>query len=274
MADLWHIAGFNAMTKETQEKLAASLTAETVELLPFLPYLLQDFWEIGSEPKVIAYLIKQHLHLSKNTKVLDLACGKGAVSVKIAHELNLQIKGIDLIPQFVAFATEKAVEFGVADLCEFVTGDINESIKTEEDYDCVIFGAAGNILGSPAETLSKLKDTIKVGGYMIIDEGYLPDDASPSDVQYQNYEYLTESQWAALFKEANLELVEAVFDVESPENPDSLEGTKCISQRATELTQKFPDKKEIFDGYIRSQQNEYEDIGNPLVCVTWILKKL
>ena len=35
------------MTKETEEKLARSLSAETTELLPFLPYLLQDLWALG-----------------------------------------------------------------------------------------------------------------------------------------------------------------------------------------------------------------------------------
>lgn len=34
--------------KRNRRKLAASLTAETTDLLPFLPYLLQDFWELGS----------------------------------------------------------------------------------------------------------------------------------------------------------------------------------------------------------------------------------
>ena len=30
----------------TEKKLAQSLTAESVELIPYLPYLLQDLWEL------------------------------------------------------------------------------------------------------------------------------------------------------------------------------------------------------------------------------------
>lgn len=30
------------------EKLAKLLTADTTELIPYLPYLLQDLWELGS----------------------------------------------------------------------------------------------------------------------------------------------------------------------------------------------------------------------------------
>lgn len=67
------------MTRETEEKLAAALSAETTELLPFLPYILQDFWELGSDPAVMAELINKHISLSESTRILDLACGKGAV---------------------------------------------------------------------------------------------------------------------------------------------------------------------------------------------------
>jgi hypothetical protein len=73
-----------AMHKETEEKLAKALTAETTELIPFLPYLLQDLWELGSNPRDIIKLIKKHITISENTVFLELACGKGACAVKIA----------------------------------------------------------------------------------------------------------------------------------------------------------------------------------------------
>ena len=60
------------MTNKTKEALATSLTADTTELLPFLPYLLQDFWELGSDPEVMIRLIKKHIALSPEISVLDL----------------------------------------------------------------------------------------------------------------------------------------------------------------------------------------------------------
>lgn len=77
------------MKHETEEKLARSLTAETTALLPYLPYLLQDLWELGSSPKTMTGLIKQHIPLSEKTTLLDLACGKGAVAINIARQLNM-----------------------------------------------------------------------------------------------------------------------------------------------------------------------------------------
>ena len=261
-------------TKGIEEKLARSLTAETTELLPFLPYLLQDFWELGSDPDVMIKLIEKHVNISENMRILDLACGKGAASVRIAQKLQVGVKGIDLIPDFVEFASKKAQEYDVDGLCHFAVGDINESVKAETGYDCVIYGAAGDVLGSPADTLRKLKSTIKPGGYILIDESYLPDDGKQEDVKYSNYEYLTEKQWLALFSKAGLELLDTVSgaDAADANNPDSTKGMAFITARANELIAKHPDKKEIFEGYLRSQQNEYDDIGGSLVCVTWILR--
>ncbi len=129
------------MTKETEEKLVRSLSWETTELLPFLPYLLQDFWELGSDPDIMADLIQKHVCISDQTSVLDLACGKGAVAVKVAQKLQVHVKGIDLIPEFIEYAVQKAKELNVNNLCEFLLDDINEAVKTEKDYDCVVFGA-------------------------------------------------------------------------------------------------------------------------------------
>ena len=262
------------ISRETEEKLARSLTYETVEILPFLPYLLQDFWELGSEPDQIAELIKKYINISGETEILDLACGKGAVSVKVAQKLGVKVKGIDLIPEFIEYARQKVREFYVDDLCEFLIDDINEAVKTEKDYDCVIYGAVGSdVLGGPAATLNKLKATIKPGGYILMHEAFITDESKRENIKYFKDAYITEQQWQALFKEAGLELIATVLG-DSSGNPSSDPGMAAITARANELMDKHPNKKAIFAGYIRSQQKEYDDIDNNLVCVTWVLRKL
>ncbi|MCG8538694.1 MAG: class I SAM-dependent methyltransferase, partial [Clostridia bacterium] len=99
-----------------EEKLAKSLTAESTELIPYLPYLLQDLWELGSSPKDIENLISKHIEISERTKVLDLACGKGAVSVSLAKRFTCKFTGIDIIPEFIDFSKKKAKEYGVGNL--------------------------------------------------------------------------------------------------------------------------------------------------------------
>ena len=63
------------------------------KLLPFIPELFKDLWELGSSPKVVLEWIS-HLKLpAYKTKVLDLGCGKGAVSITLARELKFNILG-------------------------------------------------------------------------------------------------------------------------------------------------------------------------------------
>lgn len=257
------------MNKETEEKLASSLTAETTELLPFLPYLLQDLWELGSSPDDMISLLKEHMPITENTKILDLGCGKGAVAIKIAQNLSVKVNGIDLIPEFIENAKQKAEEFSVDDLCRFTMGDINEAVNEEKNYDCVILGAVGDVLGNPEQTLNKLKKTVKQKGYILIDEAYLLDNDKKEQIKYQNYEYLTYKQWLDLFSQCGLHLIETISN---QENLDNDANNKAITLRAEELTRLHPEKRALFEDYVNSQLNECEDLENNIVGITWMLQ--
>lgn len=258
---------------QTEQKLAGSLTAKTTELIPYLPYLLQDIWELGSNPRDMIRLIKEHIDIGSETKVLDLGCGKGAVSVSICRELGIRAKGIDLLPEFIEVARSKANEYGVSSRCEFTVQDINVSVETESGYDIVILGAVGNVLGEPAETLEKLKGVIRSNGFILIDEGYL--DGNQADVRYQNYEYLTLEQWEDLFRDLNLELIAGVtYEDDELMSETNHYNNRMISQRADELIARHPEQSGIFEGYVRSQQMESDDLDDLVVGVTWLLKRL
>ena len=260
------------MDKETEEILAKSLTAETTELLEYIPYLLQDFWEIGSSPEDIEAAIRKNIKNYCKFRVLDLACGKGAVSVKLAKNLGIHVKGIDIIKEFIEFAKEKSKEYGVSHLCEFTVEDINKSVFSETGYDIVIFGAVGNVLGSPQETLEKLKNTIKQGGFMVLDEAYLIN--SSEDIKYKNYEYITRDEWLKIFEESGLKLTMEIIPDKEEITDSNDQDMDFIEKRAEELKEKFPEKSSIFDGYVQSQQNECEDLEGNIEGVTWLLQKI
>jgi len=254
---------------QAEQKLAASLTAETTELLPYLPYLLQDIWELGSSPRDIIDLIRENIDVT-DARVIDLGCGKGAVSVSLCHELGIRAKGLDLLPEFIEEARNKANEYAVEHLCEFQVQDINESVKAEHGYDIAILGAVGDVLGKPAETLRKLKSVVREKGYIIIDEAYLNGDQA--DVKYLNYEYLTLTEWESLFKELNLELMGTTESDDCADESINNYNNKMIRQRADELSEKFPDKSRIFEGYVKSQEMECDDLEYTVVGVTWLLR--
>jgi len=247
-----------------EEGLAKSLTAESVELIPYLPYILQDLWELGSSPRDMLEMIKKHIQISKETRVLDLACGKGAVSVHLAKELGCMVKGIDIIPEFIDFAVQKAKEFGVEEFCEFFVGDITELVKTEKGYDIVTLGAVGDVLGNAEETIALLKKTVKKEGYIIIDDAYGNDESNP--------QYLTREQWLAIFKKTGVKLVEDKIIANDEIAGLNDEQQTWIIKRANELKEKLPEKAYLFDSYIRSQQAECDELENEISGVTMLLK--
>ena len=247
-----------------EEKLAKSLTAESIELIPYLPYLLQDLWELGSSPKDIINMIQKHIQVSEKTKVLDLACGKGAVSVQLAEALGCMVKGIDIIPEFIDFAKKKAKEYGVENLCEFKVGDINEAVKVEKDYDIVILGAVGDVLGNPEETIQKLKGTVKNYGYIFIDDAYGNDN---SDEKYP-----TKEKWLSLFQNVGVKLLDERFNEDDELESLNDEQQSFIVKRANELKKRHPEKAYLFESYIKSQQAECDELENEISGVTMLLQ--
>ncbi len=258
------------MSSETDRKLAASLTAEDTDLLPFLPYLLQDLWQLGGSPDLAVLLLEANMRRPDEKKVLDLACGKGAIAVRLAAELGAQVKGVDLLPEFIAYAREKAVLHQVADLCTFQVGDVNAVVQTERDWDAVVFSAAGNVLGPPAEMLPKLKGVVKRGGLILLDESYL--DNTVERGMRHAYEYSTKGHWDALFKENGLEILAAYEFDDAELAKNNRRDLAAIQQRAAELVARHPEKQALFDGYVQSQQDEGFDLENSLVNVVWLLK--
>jgi ubiquinone/menaquinone biosynthesis C-methylase UbiE len=256
------------LDKRTQEELAASLTAGTTELLPFLPYLLQDLWELGSVPEEIAALIKKHNVLRAGMRVLDLACGKGAVSVKLAREFKANVTGVDLIPEFIDYAKQKAEELGAGFLCKFYIDDINSAIDKENNYDLVVYGTAGDAMGRPDAVLSKLKNVIKSGGYIIYDDAYMKEGRKRAEIKH-DYEYLTYGEWLALFEKAGIKIIDSASSLKVKVNDMN---TRLIAARAGELMKLHPEKKHIFEGYIKSQQDECDDLESAVTGITWLLK--
>jgi SAM-dependent methyltransferase len=256
------------MCDHTEKKLAKSLTADTTEIIPFLPHLLQDLWELGSSGEEMLSMIRQHVPITDGFTALDLGCGKGAVSITLANALGIRCKGIDLLPDFIREADIKAAEYGVDKLCNFVVGNIRESFTAERGYDLVIFGAVGDVLGERPETLDALMSTVKPSGYILLDDGYRLDGDS-SELHFEG-DYPTLAHWHAMFKAAGLRFV-ALSPAE--DRPNDSRDLEHIRRRAHELIQAHPQRREMFERYVQNQRNEYDDLAERVIGATMLLQK-
>ncbi|HPF44855.1 MAG TPA: class I SAM-dependent methyltransferase [Syntrophomonadaceae bacterium] len=261
------------MDQRTEEKLAQSLTGKSItEIIPFLSYLLQDLWELGAIPGDIVQLIAFHQINTKNLKVLDLGCGKGAVSIELAKAFGFTVKGIDLLPEFIEYARQKAEEMKVSSLCQFVPGDMNLAVETEKDYDMVILGSVGSVLGGPLETLLKLKKVLKPErGYIILDDAYIRDPEN-DPVLKSGGDYYSYAHWLEAFDQAGLLLIGEKTTNEAELAQVNESNNLAIIKRARELKAKYPDKAQLFDDYIKNQQDECDDLAENILGVTWLLR--
>lgn len=262
------------MEDSTEKNPSISLTVENVELSHFIPYLLQDLWELGPSSKDVIYLLDKNISNFKNFKVLDLACGKGAVSIPLAKQFKTHITMVDIFPEFIQDALEKADEYNVKDLCTFRVEDINNTAKDEngKNWDCVLFCSVGDILGNKKDTIAKLKNLISPDGYIILHNAYLSDSIS-DDIKYEEKGYITYDEWLKIFDEEKIGIIDSfVSDKEEGREKNELM-IDFLSNRVRELSEKHPELKELFESYLQSQIDGCYDMDVNLVCPIWLLKR-
>ena len=251
----------------TIKSVVDSLDGTDNELYPYLPYLLQDLWEIGASPEIVINLIRKHILHHNKTRILDLGCGKGAVSINIAKALHCQVHGIDALPQFINDAVKWAKKYNVADQCKFEVGDIRLILKLLNNYDVAILGSIGPVLGNVEQTLLKVKKCIKHNGHIILDDGYLADDSSIS-----SNIYLKRPDIINQIQNSDMEIIDEYLISHDLIVESDAQIFNYIVKRTNELSQKHPDKKYLFDNYVKSQEKENDILENQIKCVTWLLK--
>jgi len=255
--------------KTLEESIIRAMDGTDPELVPFLPYILQDSWEIGSDPNTMIDLVRKHTRDHADLRILDLGCGKGAVSVKIAEEFKCECLGIDAIKEFIDEADRKAKEHGVERLCRFEAGDIRERVKSLQGFDVIILGSIGPVLGDYSQTLGSLKDCVKGNGIIIIDDGYITNDSDYVHplVQKQDVVYRQ-------IIDSGMKLIdEVVFDKDYITASDDAI-YESLKKRCLELIEQFPGKATLFTDYMKRQEEENVVLEEKIVCAAMVIRRL
>jgi len=263
--------------KTLDESVAAAMDGRDASIVPFLPYILQDVWELGTPPETVIGLVEKHIlgrlgggrsDSAGRLRLLDLGCGKGAVSVKAAAKLGCSCVGIDALEPFIEEARRRAEGFGVAELCSFETGDIRIEVRELSGFDAVVLGAIGPVLGDWRETLEAISPCLERGGLVIVDDGYLPEGSNFTDPRVTTKAVLLD-----MIGKANFELVdEIVFGKEEMEDTDAIV-FESLKRRCLELAEIRPERKNLFLDYIRAQEEENEVLETKIVCAVFALKR-
>lgn len=258
------------MVENLEKSISDSLETDQ-KLLPYMPFLLQDLWALGSSvDDIIAAISSLDLPAGK-THVLDLGCGKGAVSVQVASKFGYNVVGIDAMEPFLNIAREKAIEYRVADRCQFVNQDILDYVSSGRDFNMVILAALGGIFGSITDTVAALRTQIKSDGYILIDDGYLK---SMERLDRNGYEYCR--NYDETIRELSAHGDRIIKEISTTEFSIRIneEYQRTIEKRGQELIKGHPELEQDINEYIRLQAEECHIIDTLIEGMLWILQRV
>ena len=253
---------------EEFRQIAAAMDA-TPELVPHLAELLADLWDLGSSPPLITSWLRG-LGLPRETRVLDLGCGKGAVSLTLARDLGFQVRGVDLFEPFVRDAQARAEEWGLTAQCHFERGDLREVVRSAEGYDVVVYASVG-ALGRLDRCVGALRRCVRHGGYLLIEDGYLAPGATPAAGPKSLAGH--EESRRRLTAHGDTLLREQALD---PAQMRALDDRyiRSISARAEALAEARPADAELVRSYVDRQRNAAAVWEQNFVSATWLLRRV
>jgi ubiquinone/menaquinone biosynthesis C-methylase UbiE len=241
------------------------------ELLPYIPQLLEGLWALGGSPEIVAQFLDPLELPPDDTRMVDLGCGKGAMSVILAKRFGFQTLGIDANPAFLQEAEAKARAAGVESLCRFEQGDIREFVKKQHIFDIAVYASLGGILGSFSEIVGHLRRGVRPGGYMIIDDGFLQSGARLDRTGYGHYKN-HEKTVLELVKHGDKIVAERILTRMENEAIDAMY-LRIIKSNANVLVKKHPELEQAVVGYVKNQEEECEYIEQHLEGAIWMLER-
>ncbi|MBN2012497.1 methyltransferase domain-containing protein [candidate division KSB1 bacterium] len=241
------------------------------EFIPYLAELFADFGELGTDPGIICQWMKAICTESPIRKVLDLGCGKGAVSIPLAVELGVDVYGVDAYRPFVESARIEAAKLNVAHRCCYELGNIYDVVKVATDYDLVMYLAVGNVLGSLSEIVAQIRQTVRDGGYMLIDDGFR---TSESTIQFPHHEYYVPY-------EETIQQLTSCGDKIVREQVYSLPYTRAMNdryntwlhKRAAILRQQHREFNHVLDQLLERERQECKILETQMAMAMWLLQK-
>ena len=198
---------------------------------------------------------------------MDLGCGKGAVSVKLAASIKCKCYGIDGVSEFVESSKLKAREYGVDTLCRFEVGDIRMKIEELGKFDVIIFGATGPVFDDYSTALTVLSKHLADEGIIIIEEGYI-DETS----EFQHPSYSSKKALLSQFEKAGMELIDEI-ECKYGEISDTEKEMEDLTKRCKQLKAKYPEKSSLFDNFMENQASEFDALKNEMEGSIMVLKK-
>jgi SAM-dependent methyltransferase len=117
-------------------------------------------------------LLGDYLRLTSESRVLDVACGKGGPAVILASTIGCRIQGVEVRPAFADEARRRVAASGLESLVQIETADAKDLQLEPEAWDSALCLGASFIWGTIADTATALLPCVRAGGFVAIGEPF------------------------------------------------------------------------------------------------------
>jgi ubiquinone/menaquinone biosynthesis C-methylase UbiE len=140
-----------------------------------------DHWAAVYKEKGISPLIYQQrrvravqyiddLHLPANSRVLDIGCGPGFMTLDLAAR-SFRIDAIDSVPAMVLETANRIRRAGFSERVQVTQGDAHELNFPESTFDLVLMIGVAEWLDSLTGPLRQIYRVLKPGGFLVVSAG-------------------------------------------------------------------------------------------------------
>jgi len=180
-----------------------------------------------SEEKLL--LLGERLRLGPESRVLDVASGRGGPALLLAGRFGCSIHGIEIAPEFHAVAVERAEAAGLADRVSFELGDGAAARLEPGSYDVAMCLGASFVWGGLAGTLDALEPVVRPGGHVVVGEPFWRRFPLPEGYEERDHPFTSLDGTVAIFESGSLRVVSVIASSE-----DDFDRYETLHWRAAE----------------------------------------
>jgi ubiquinone/menaquinone biosynthesis C-methylase UbiE len=156
------------------------------------------------------------LRINKNTKIIDIACGKGTTAIFLAQNYKCQVVGVDISADLIEYAKKLAREKGLDKLVSFQVGDAQNLPFADGEFDTAISQAMLILVENKIKAIQEAVRVIKPGGlagWIELSWKQPPNDQFMHDVTDELCAYCMENvstfdDWEKIFRDAGVMTIE------------------------------------------------------------------
>lgn len=171
-----------------------------------------EFQNPTSKEKLL--LLGERLGLGSQSRVLDIASGRGGPALILAEAFGCTVHGIEVAPEFHSAAVERAEDAGLAGNVSFELANAATATLVPESYDAALCLGASFVYGSLADTVDTLAPVVRPGGYVAVGEPYWRRLPLPEDYEGRHDPWTTFEGTVVVFETSGLPVVSVIASSE------------------------------------------------------------